>query len=464
MPDRKKTYVWLKAHSDSKEKVYVISPFCVNEHGTLTKDQLAAQLTMAGTVATHFQGYTEDNTSNYNLSLISLLENQTLKDIETKTLIDAEKTGTPILVKTIENVCFIYGNQNGEWDFVPVEAKDIDLNQLPFDKKLLRRQDSLFDEPLKDLLQKAHVPYYQRWLKENENLLANYPINDIHTLRENPFWKRFKAAYLEYRDKPENKTNVLNKLKKDRKNVLSSHPEWIDTIDEHLMNTAIDWAVLQMSEGPKEPNAVTYIWYPHDATKTAMDALQFARENAEKLGFTMKNVVHFEFDIDDLVTEYTKIIKQEKIAMPAQQTKEPEYTETLPVLGDSLAVLHPDAKDVLSIALLRAMQGGQLEQAAAFLFYVSDECHVKSRRNSPPRTSNVVINGGLQLRQEEMKTYSPPPSPKGSVQVNFMGSPKTSLQAVGFHSRQKSCGSEEPNTLLTSVTHKPPTLRVGNGE
>lgn len=446
MAKGKKTYEWLKAHSKSKEKISVVAPFCVNSQGTFTNDQLAALLTMASHLTQDFQIFTEDNTSNYNLSLMSLESNHTVNDIEPKVLMDAKKTGTPILVKTAENSCFIYGNQNGKWDFVEAEFKEEDLNRLPFDKKILYRQDELFSSVTHEL-EKAHVPYYKQWVTENKNELDKYSRNDIHALRQTTLWNTFKDAYLAYRGQPENRDQITKKLKKDRQNVLSSHPSWGATVDDHILYTAIDWAVLHMSDQPKQADAVTYIWYPHEATKTGNDALQFARENAEALGLTMKNAVHFEFDITNLIEEYSEINKQENKSMPAlKQDSEPKSSVSLTNLDDKqFSGLHADVKEVLRDAFLTALKMGDSQLAIAVIFTASDACHQKSRENSPPRTSNTVIYRGLQgLQQEEMKTYSPPTiSP-----LREFSSSRVTNYPTTFN--RKNCSSEEKTPLVVT--------------
>lgn len=483
-----KQLTWLDAYKEKQKKG--VGVFCVNPTGTTTKEELRLILQTMKSKHGECQIYAEDNTSEYDLSLITLKWGQTLSDIDKKILEKAQLTGNPIIVKAAEDQFFTYGNQydfskkTGKWDFV--EAKGEDLNQLPFEENptLFKRRQNEFSPGLSQTLEQAHTPYFKQWIDENSDSFAKYGIvvQEIHALQKQPLWNVFKEAYLNYRSA--NEALVRPKLEADKKKVLAKHPGWADTVEEHIIQTALYWAFLFITNKTKEPDTATFIWYDGKATDTGNDALQFAQNSTKQTNcpWNMENAKHFPYELADLrkyKIELDKITQQET-AMPAQlieqipqqQIKEQPQIKEFEFQKDS--DLHPEVKGLLRETLIFLALRGDKDSIirAADLCVALDESLKQRRGDSPPRRgdspprmddSSTVIIRGLQSRQEEMKTYTPPASYSPKATSSFSNStkakpelPEVTIYATTFNGRQpQSCGREElaqvtPGTLVST--------------
>src|SRR5579872_831578 len=139
--------------------------------------------------------------------------------------------------------------------------------------------------------------YCQKWLEDNKtalNLVGG--AKDLNNLRKkDPHWKFIREKYLEFR---KGKSHLNDMMDRDIANVLKNHPEWKDSAEEHIIDTAIDVAWLQINN-EKEAD-ITFLWYQHELSETVNHAMQFIMNNAETYQLKPIKLKHFPFDLKDL--------------------------------------------------------------------------------------------------------------------------------------------------------------------
>jgi len=473
-----KSFDGIKSHKKNKKKI--VFPMCINPVGTLTGNELKALLEMSKSSTSDFQFYVEDNTTLFNLSLISLAEGKQLEDIDPKQLEDARKNGKPILIKKPDNTCVVYGDQNGRWDFVPFEASDIDLTQFPFEQGILLRQHDLFTPQLVQKLSQVHVPYYLQWVRHN-GLVEGRDFKSIHSLKEHTLWQRFHDAFFEYLNQDGVRAQLQGKLDQDKAKVLPAHPDWKETIDEHNLQTALYWAFLHIGE-TKDNDAVNFILYPHKSSNTGNFITQFASNHFATHGWCMQSTEQVQFDMPTVIKEYDQLMGQKKILTTAleqkemvQETAKPEIIKLETVKPETVKPetkpsrlgtppskrLHPDALFALSSTLSTMAGSGNATQAAALFFIINEQLLDLETLHS---SSTAVISRGLS-RQEEMKVdavVSPERvskmSPKRSSSSSSLSSPMAFYGAN--YGAAKVCSREE-SQLSPGVN--PRALRVNTG-
>lgn len=439
----------LKSHARIRNEMIRVG--CVNPENTITKDDFKLLQDAALSINKDVQIYAEDNTSDYDLSLIALSANQDVDTIDPKVLETARRDGVPILIKKSDNTFFVYGYHAGEnpkWDYAPLESKEMDLNLLPFSERIIERK--LLTPELKTILEKVHTPYYQQWLAENS--LTENDKKDIHSLQQNELFEILKKAFSDC--ETEKAGDLRKSLANDRKKVLEMHPRWINTIDDHIIQTALYWALLHITNKPKDPSEATFIFYQGNPTKVAKVFLQFVKDNAEKYGFRMKNAKHYTFDLAELRDEFNNLKQQEKASMPANiqpsEIKE-ESVEVRPETQPVRVYPQPMYPAVNSHGVvLQAMQSYAYDlEVREGKVGVAEFFHIMLAMGNPPqqeRTVNASLHQRLGVTKNSELTSS---STSANTPVAFSAG-TTALQVNNLHNNVRRPSMSVSSELVTS--------------
>ncbi len=152
---------------DFQESVYKVSAdkkslVTTNDHMEFSKDAedvldnfdelLVSSVDYVDTVIFKPRGFFDG----CDITLITLGEND---EVAGDTLNDAQETQIPLLIKKADNTFVMYGEKaDGAWGFSPpIESKEINLNELPFDRGILEREHVLFTDRLIEELKPAHA-------------------------------------------------------------------------------------------------------------------------------------------------------------------------------------------------------------------------------------------------------------------------------------------------------------------